>query len=136
MKECVVALEVAEQDFERFVEMMDLDLDTKEMTDDDEKAFNRQRNRLIKSITNGSLVIDDEGIPTYTPRRSANKDAITFFEPDGSTLLSTDRKTSNQRVGMLYVSMAEMTKTTPARFSKMKAPDLKVCTAIYTLFLD
>ena len=136
MKELKVALEVAQLEFERFVEKMDLELEEKEMTDDDLEAFKRQKNRLIRAISKGSLVIDLEGIPTYTPQRSDNTTPIVFVEPNGSTILATDKKTSNQAVGKLYTSMAEMTKTTAATFSKMKMPDLKVCIAIYTLFLD
>ena len=131
-----VSLDAAEQEFERFVEKMDLELDEKEMSEDDSQAFKRQKNRLIKSICKGNLVIDENGVPIYTPYKSENKDVLTFHEPNGSTISATDRAKSNELTKKLYSSMAEMTKTTPSIFNKMLMPDLKVCMAIYTLFLD
>ena len=130
-----IAKDAAEQEFERFLDKMDLEFDTNEMTEEDAKDFNIHKNKLVKCIMKGSLVIDDEGIPTYTPIRSENNEPLTFNEPSGSIILSMDKSKANQNGHKLYSSMAEITKTTPSRFSKMKMKDVNVCISIFTLFL-
>ena len=135
MKDKKVALEVAEQEFGRFVELMDLDVDTSEMDAEDKKGFEQQKDRVVSAIQSGALTIGDGGEPTYTPQRSKGVDPITFYEPTGATLMAMDRKKKTEDIGKLYASMGDMTKTHAGVFSKMKMADLKVCMAITTLFL-
>lgn len=130
-----VALEVAEQEFNRFVEAMDLDVDPADMDEDDKKGFEQQRDRVVSAIQFGSLVISDSGEPVFTPQRSKDIDQITFHEPTGASLMAMDRKKKTEDVGKLYAAMGDMTKTHAGVFSKMKMADLKVCMAITTLFL-
>ena len=135
MKDYKVVKEVAENEFFRFLEKMDIEVDFDEMSDDDTKDFSTCKNKLVKAIMQGSLIINDEGLPVYTPTRSDNKDPITFNEASGSTILQTDKSKSNQTIHKIYASMAELTKTTPSLFSKMKMKDLNICMSICTLFL-
>ncbi len=130
-----VALEVAEQEFNRFVEAMDLDVDPADMDEDDKKGFEQQRDRVVSAIQFGALVISDSGEPVFTPQRSKDIDPITFHEPTGASLMAMDRKKKTEDIGKLYAAMGDMTKTHAGVFSKMKMADLKVCMAITTLFL-
>lgn len=130
-----IALEVAEKDFDRFVELMDLDLDTSDMDEDDRKGFDKQRKSLIDAIMSGSLVVNDNGEPVYTPQRSKNTDPITFSEPTGAALMAMDRKKKSEDVGKLYASMGNIAGIHQNIFSQMKMSDLKICMAITTLFL-
>jgi hypothetical protein len=131
----VIALEVAEQEFDRFVDSMDLDVNTAHMDADDKKDLDQLRSRIISAIQAGSLVINDNGEPVFTPQRTNDAAPITFHEPTGATLMAMDRKKKTEDVGKLYASMGDMTKTSAATFSKMRMSDLKVCTAVTTLFL-
>ncbi len=135
MKEDIVAKEVAELEMQRFIEKMDLDLEEKDMDDEDKKGYKIHKERIIKAICKGSLVIDEEGIPTYTPVRSENKNPITFHEPTGSTMIASDRKKDHEIYGKVYASLGQSTKNSPAIFNKMKSKDLNVCISIHTLFL-
>ncbi len=130
-----IAKEVAEQEFSRFVECMDLDVDPADMDEDDRKGFNQQKDRVIAAIQSGALVISDKGEPTFTPQRSNDAEPITFYEPTGASLMAMDRKKKTEDIGKLYAAMGDMTKTHANVFSKMKMADLKVCMAITTLFL-
>ena len=130
-----VAKEVAEQEFNRFVESMDLDVDPADMDEDDRKGFNQQKDRVIAAIQFGALVIKDSGEPVFTPQRTNDADAITFHEPTGASLMAMDRKKKTEDIGKLYAAMGDITKTHANVFSKMKMADLKVCMAITTLFL-
>ncbi len=131
----LVAREVAEQDFNRFADSMDLDIDPVDMDAEDKKGFEQQKDRIISAIQSGSLVINDIGEPVFTPKRTKDADAITFYEPTGASLMAMDRKKKTEDVGKLYASMGEITRTHASTFSKMKMSDLKVCIAITTLFL-
>ncbi len=130
-----IAKEVAEQEFNRFVESMDLDVDPADMDEDDRKGFTQQKDRVIAAIQSGALVIKDSGEPVFTPQRTNDADAITFHEPTGASLMAMDRKKKTEDIGKLYAAMGDITKTHANVFSKMKMADLKVCMAITTLFL-
>lgn len=130
-----IVKEVAEQEFTRFVEAMDLDVNPVDMDAEDKKGFEQQKDRIISAIQSGALVINDDGEPVFTPQRTKGADAITFHEPTGASLMAMDRKKKTEDIGKLYASMGEITKTHASTFSKMKMPDLKVCMAITTLFL-
>ena len=135
MAENKVAKEVAEQEFERFAEVMDLDVDPAFLDDEDKKGLELQKNRIVAAIMAGSLVINDDGEPVYTPQRSEDRTPITFHEPSGASLMEMDRKKKNEDIGKLYAIMASMGKVHANTFAKMKMSDLKVCQAVTTLFL-
>lgn len=130
-----IVKEVAEQEFNRFVEAMDLDVNPGDMDAEDKKGFEQQKDRIISAIQSGALVINDDGEPVFTPQRTNDAAAITFHEPTGASLMAMDRKKKTEDIGKLYASMGDITKTHASTFSRMKMPDLKVCMAITTLFL-
>lgn len=130
-----IAKEVAEQEFNRFVESMDLDVDPADMDEDDLTEFTKQKSRVMSAIQSGALVINDDGEPVFTPQRTNDATAITFHEPTGASLMAMDRKKKTEDIGKLYAAMGDITKTHSNIFSKMKMSDLKVCMAITTLFL-
>jgi len=130
-----VAKEVAEAEFERFAEAMDLDVDTSIMDEDDRKGFDLQKNRIVSAIRSGAMVVNEDGEPVFTPQRMKDAGTITFHEPDGAALMAMDRKKKSEDIGKLYATMGAMTGTTAKTFSGMKMADLKVCMAIATLFL-
>lgn len=130
-----IAKEVAEQEFDRFVEAMDLDVDPVDMDEEDKKGYHQQRDRVIAAIQAGTLTINDNGEPVFTPQRTKDAEPLTFHEPTGASLMAMDRKKKTEDVGKMYAVMAEITKSHPSTFAKMKMADLKVCQAVTTLFL-
>lgn len=133
-KELIVK-EVAEIEFSRFVDLMDLDIDPADMDEEDKKGFDQQYRRIIQAIQTGALIVNDNGEPIFTPQRSEESKPITFHEPTGASLMAMDRKKKSEDIAKLYATMADMTKTHISTFSKMKMSDLKVCMAVTTLFL-
>ena len=99
-----VAVEVAEAEFSRFIDAMDLDFDESKMGDADRKDFQAEKDIVITAIRRGSLAINDNGEPEYTTRRGEPQ-TITFHEPTGATLMAMDRKKSSQDVGKMFASM-------------------------------
>lgn len=128
-------LETAEAEFNRFADIMDLDVDPDTMTDEDKDSLSEHRRRLVKTLQNGALVINDLGEPVFTPRRSDNKEPVNFYEPTGESLMSMDRKKKNADISKTFAILGSMTKTNPKRFSSMKYGDLKVCSSILGLFM-
>ena len=131
----IIDRETAALEFQKFVDTMDLDLDVDTMDNEDRKDFTKEKDKLIVAIQKGRLTINDRGEPTYTPQRSENKDPITFYEPTGATLMAMDRKKRDADVTKMYAAMADMTKQSVNRFSKMSHKDCMVCQSITTLFL-
>ena len=131
-----IALDVAENEFNRFTEAMDLDVNTEGMSADEKRDFTIQRDRILRVIQSGALVINDNGEPVYTPQRSGGEvNPITFHEPTGASYLAMDRKKIGEDMAKLFSTMADVTGTSSGLFGKMKNSDLKVCMAIITLFL-
>jgi hypothetical protein len=137
-KEEKIAKEVAEQEFDRFVEAMDLDLDTADMDAEDLTAFNKQKSRIVGAIQRGSLVINENGEAVYTPWRpgSKHKEAITFHERTGASLMAMDGKKKNHDVAKTYAVMADMCKVHPNVFAGLVGSDVKVCEALFALLMD
>jgi len=133
-----IAQEVADAEFERFVDAMDLDVDTAKMDAEDVTAFNKTKSRLIRAIQSGALSFNEDGESVYTPqhKRSKHKDAITFHERTGASLMATDGKKKNCDAAKTYAMMADMCKLHPSVFAGMVGTDIKICEAIFALLMD
>lgn len=129
-----VEANVAESEFDRFIDSMDLDVKTDALDDDEKKDLSLQKSRVVGAIMIGSLVISEEGEPVFTPRRE-ERDPLTFYEPTGAALMAMDRKKASQEIAKMFAAMATITRTHSKVFSNMKMSDLKICLAITTLFL-
>jgi hypothetical protein len=104
------------------------------MTEEELKDFLPEKIKIIKAMKNGSLVINEEGEPVFSPRKS-DIPPIVFHEPTGASLVAMDKKKKNEDFSKFYTVLADITKTSAATFAKLKMRDLKVCIAIGTLFL-
>ena len=133
-----VAKEVAENEFDRFVESMDLDVDTSGMDAEDLTAFNKQKGRIIRAVQSGSLIFNDDGEAVYTPqhKNTKHKEPITFHERTGASLMAMDGKKKNHDVAKTYAVMADMCKVHPSTFAGMVGTDVKVCEALFALLMD
>ena len=98
------------------------------------KSFKLEKSKVIKAIQKGSLVINDEGLPIFTPKKG-DSGPITFYEPTGASLMAMDKRKKNEDFSKFYSVLGDITKTDAKTFSKLKMSDLRVCMAIGTLFL-
>lgn len=137
-KEFIVDEETAEIEFQRFVDEMDLDVDTSKMDAEDLTAFEKQKRRLIEAIRLNALVINEEGEAVFTPQnpKSRNKEAITFHERNGGSLTAMDTKKKNHDVAKTFAVMASMCEVHPSVFVGLVGKDSKICEAIFTLLMD
>jgi len=131
----VVNSELAEKEFFRFADSMGIDVDVDDMEHDDKQSFFNSKKIIIKAIMFGSLIINDNGEPVFTPQRSENRDPITFYEPTGKSILSMDKRGKGQDVARMYEVLGEITKTHAQKFANLKISDLKICQTISIFFL-
>lgn len=134
----VVAEDVALDDFERFAECMDLDLDVSQMDADDLAGLAKQKSRIIKAMRIGALVISENGEAVYTPQnpRTKNKDPLTFRERSGASLMAMDGKKKGHDAAKTYAVMADITGVPAGTFASMVGADIKVCEALFALLMD
>jgi hypothetical protein len=129
----VISNDVAESEFVRWAEAMRLDFEPKGMSQEDLEGFADNKYKFIKALNNGSLVINAEGVAEFTPASGGNP--ISFHQPRGTTLMATDERKAGHNHAKQFAALAEMCRQPPTRFSAMPLYDLRVCNAIFNLFL-
>lgn len=131
-----ISKDVAEAEFERFLEAMDLveRINSSRLDEEDKKKLAEIRDNVVSAIESGRLVIDGEGCPVYTPKLGDTK-AIKFSEPDGAVVMAMDRVKQGHTIAKANAVLGAMTGEGPQRFAKMKQRDLRVCNDLLTLFL-
>ena len=134
----VVDKETAKVEFDRFVELMDLDLDTSDMDADDLTGFNKQKRRIITAIERGSLVINEDGEAVFTPANVKSKynEPLTFHERTGASLMAMDGKKKGHDVAKTYAVLADMCRVNQKVFAGLVGNDVKVCEALFSLLMD
>lgn len=130
--------ETAAQEFDRFADAMDLDLDTAFMDEQDLAAFHKQKNRMLRAICRGDLVINEHGEAVITPSnpKSKRQEPITFHERTGASVMAMDGKKKNQEVAKTYAVMASLCEVHPGVFANLAGEDIKVCEAIFAFLMD
>lgn len=123
--------ETAENEFERFCELMDIETD---LDKEDRADFMAQKSTLVKAIRRGHAVIDDDGLVSYTTWKSGEPQTFKFNEITGAVLISMEKSKGggNARV---FRGMAEITETNDKVFSNLKRSDLAVCMSVYLLLM-
>lgn len=127
-----VAREVAEAEFERFLDAMDLKIGLVDLDDEDKASLAAARSRIVGEIVRGRVVVDEDGQPRFT---TSEGHEVVFYEPKGSTFMAADKRKDGHNIAKMYAILAEMTRESPARFANMKGRDIKTCQAILLLFL-
>ena len=133
-----VTLEVAEVEFERFADAMDIDTEIADMSSDDQAGFMKHKRVVMRAIQYGNLRINENGEAEYTPFRpnSQYKDTLVFHERSGASLMAMDGKKQGQDVAKMYAILADMCKVHPSAFSKLVGTDIKVCESLFALLMD
>ena len=132
----IVSVEAANADFDRFADLMDLDLDTEEMSEDDLSTYEDNRRAIVKAIKSGQCSIDEQGEPTvHLKRPVGDRSTITFHEPTGATFLAVDKMRGSQDVSKMFAMLSEMTGTPIHVFGKLANRDLRVIRSLGLLFL-
>lgn len=134
----VVGKEPAEQAFEEWAEAMDIELSKESMDAEDQTAYNRNKERIIKAIMRGHLTFNDDQLAVYTPWRPGSRytDPLTFHERTGASLMAADRHKQDKTVTKMYAMLGDMCRVDQKVFSGLVGTDIKVCEAIYSFLMD
>lgn len=124
-----VAAEVAEQEFNRLCDHIDVDTDLSDMDEEDRASFDQHKRTLVRAIQLGRLRVEDSGLPVYT---TFGGEDLPFIEPTGGVLLNGGKKDSDTK--KMYMMISELT-SGKAQCGKLPMKDVKVLLAVAALFL-
>lgn len=129
-----VATEVAEAEFLRLCEANRVDTDTSELTEEERRDWEGLKGDIVKDIRRGTLIVGEDGKPTYTPPGSSK--GYTFHPATGATLMALESYGSGKNISNLVAAMAEVTRTADrGEFSRLPAKDFQACSRIMRLFI-
>ncbi len=132
-----VARDVAEQEFERFADAMDLDFDPEGMDSEDIAGFEKSKRIFIRAVRKGNLTINDDGEAVLKPVRPASKsdEPLHFRERTGATLAATDSVKEGKNVSKSYVAIAQLCRCHPKVIHGLAGSDYKTAEAIFLLLV-
>jgi hypothetical protein len=130
-----IGRDVAESELRRFMTSMRLVISMKGMDAEDRTQLDLSKRRIINAILDGRLVIDQGGIPIYTPRDSEDKTPIRFPRPKGADFMEADLIKKNHDVTKSFAIMAASSHESIERYGAMESTDLFVCQSIVGLYM-
>ena len=137
-QEYKISEELAVDEFDRWAEAMDLDIDLKGMDEEDKSAFAKQKRRIVLAIARGELILNDEDEAVFTPAnpKSLYREPITFRERTGASLMAMDGQKKGRDAAKTYAVMGDITGLPPKTFAGLRGRDIKVCEALFALLMD
>ena len=132
-----VAREVALTEFERLCSTHRIDTDESELDDDEKKDWGELRDGIVRDIMTGSLVIAEDGTPTFsTTGGGSTITQLTFRAPTGATLLALETYPGGKNIANFMAAMADMARVDKSEFGKMHKRDVSSCMRVAKLFLS
>lgn len=128
-----VAREVALADFERMCAAYRIDLDLSDLDDEGKAEFERMREKIVRLMMRGTVVVGPDGNPTYTVPGSAK--GYTFHAPTGATLMALETHPGGKSIANSMAAIADMTHTDKSEFAKMDLRDFRPISDLAALFL-
>jgi hypothetical protein len=140
MSNFVIDLETANDEFKRFCEAWELEVDETTMNDEEKVDYSGLKNKVVKAIRKGRLCLMEDDTLEYTISEKTKNEKktgqkLTIILPEGSSYLGMDRYKENQGVHKFYSVLGAMTSHDPKWFSDLSGIDLKPLQAIVSLFL-
>jgi predicted ATPase len=130
--------ETAEDEFNRFCEAWEIENDSENLKDAEEKDnFNALKNQIITAIQRGRLCLNENDDLEYTisdKTKNENKRGkkLTIKMPVGATYMELLKKNKDK---MIYAALGHMTGHAIEWFSDISGIDLKPLHAVVNLFL-
>jgi hypothetical protein len=138
-KKYLVDEETALAEFIRFGEANYRDFNEARMSEDDLDNFLNIKRRVLKNIQDGHLVINEDGLPAYTPYASgdAMKSVVFRFRLLGAKDYTTmDRAKKGKDVTKFHHLIASATGKGLHQVEMLIGPDYKAVQDLMMLFLD
>lgn len=130
----VMTEEMAETELQRMLQLMDLDHKFENLEGEDRTSASKARDTVLRALRLGRLVVDSEGVATYTPQ-VGDTSPLVFAEPTGAVMQAMDRRKEGETMAKTFAMLGAWTGQPPTRFSAMRMRDLTVCQMLMSLFL-
>lgn len=123
--------ELAADTFNSFAERIEIETDLSAFDDEAKKEFGEHRNRFIKAVMKGRLVLGEDDIPVYTTRGG---ETIIFRPMKGGDMAQMDKKKESAQIAKVFALMASITGRPESFYSEIETMDVNTCLAITSLF--
>ncbi|AAQ96545.1 hypothetical protein [Vibrio phage VP16C] len=122
--------ETAEAEFDQMCDVMGVETDEDIMAKDDREDFAKHKERVIKSIMRGVVVLND-GVPTV---HCSDGDKVTFKEPKGGAMIQPMKKNEDE-LNRIYKIAGTLTGGT-AHLAKRHMRDYRPLLSLTSLFIS
>jgi len=130
----VVDKRTATVDFLEFADEQRINTAVEEFSEDEKDSYDEAEGRIIKSIMNGDMVLNETKELVFTP--PSGKTPIIFKKPKGRSLMAMDRVKSTQAMKAYMEVITDMTNVNKANeLTALDEVDLKTCKMVIQLFL-
>lgn len=136
MSEEKISEQVAEEQFESFLEHFDIDFNDIEIEDGTEAA-RTMKNALIRAIRRGALEISAEGglsIKQILTHPIGDIQAIIYTDKIAKARLAMDHESPKKTQARMYAFMAALSDTPASQLIKMQGKDLMVFGRLMAIF--
>jgi hypothetical protein len=124
-----VAKDVANSDFERWADTFEIDTDTSDLADAEQKAFEAFRLKFVKRVQRGSLAVEDGGVLAFY----LDKDnMLRLDEPTGAILSA--RLKNDDDVQAARRMLGQWAGVPPKVFADMTLRDFNFCSELLGFF--
>ena len=136
MSEIKISEEVAEEQFDSFLDYFDIDFNDIEVEDGAEAA-RTMKNTLIRAIRRGALEINVEGefsIKQKLTHPIGEIDFITYTDKVARARLAMDHESPKRTQARMFAFMAALSETPVSQLIKMEGKDLSVFGRLTVIF--
>lgn len=126
-----IGKDVAEQQFEKLCVSRRIETDISSFNEREKAIFNNRKADMLRLMMAGTLVLNEQGDPVYTPPLKDAK-SLTFHRVTGAVLMEGDNITGS--VERLLAIATVLTKSNPGELAKLEAPEFRAIDDI-TAFL-
>ena len=130
-----IPLAVAEAEFLRLADAWDIDVDTSAMDEADLEGFEPLRKKFIKHLSEGRLVVSEEGDQLTQTLKFGDKIELVYKVPTGAASYTLDKHKDGQNQRKVFSYLAAMSGQPEKYFSNMDARDEKVAKNIFLFFM-
>lgn len=130
-----LAADAAKVEFERFANAWDLDLDTSEMTEEDEKSLQDAKRPILRGLCRGDIRVTDDGDLSIDLKFGKKKGETVEVKIDRADMLVMDRFKDKQNFHKLNAYVATLCGQPPKFYAMLDPRDQKRVRAPVQLFL-
>ena len=129
--------ETALKEFDRFVEIWDIDDEQAAMSTDDRSTFEAHKNRIVKEICVGNASVDEGGDVSYKLKHPRNGSSITelVFKVSRANKSVMDQYKGQQEIHKIAAYVGSLAGQAPKIIMTLDPRDQKFGEALAVLFL-